>query len=915
MKALAVVALLLLAGQDPQQPKTTFRSAVDLVPVDVNVLDKNGRPVEDLEANDFTLTVDGKSRRIASAEFISVTRAIESEPPKPYEYSTNAGAAAGRLVMIVIDSGNIAIGRGRPAIEAAQRFVGGLNRADRVALVTIPGSGPQIEFTSNHALVQTMMNGIVGQATGRPGPVRVGLAEALGIKRGDQATLEDVMNRECGADPTTATREACLQQLNNDSDLLISLWRERTRNSMIALRYIVDRVATNETPKTIVFVSEGLLLDREQSDIAWVGPRAAAAHVTLYVLQLDAPEMEANTRTTSPSRGDDRNVLRDCLDRLDGMAKGDVFRVVANPDFAFQRLALELSGYYLLSFEPEPSDRDGKPHKIRIDVRRKDLQLRTRREFTVGPALARTAADTVVEALRAPLLTADIPLKLTTYTFQDPESGRLKIILVSDIDRSLNPDGKLALGYTLVDDKGNVVSSQLEQTVTSAVHPKTRIQKYIGAAVASPGTYTLRLAVVDDLGKRGSVERTFTAKITALGQLHVTDLLLADDSVPGLPPAAAADFAGGELHAYVELFSEVPERLRNATVTMEVAHNETGRALDSVPARFQNVAAPNRRAAEAGIPIALLPPGEYVARAVIADGGRSIGQVVRPFRITRNAAAVTAPGASAPVAAAAGAAIPFTSRQEAFDKASVLTPPVMGFFLDRMSATAAASSTAVRPAMVSLRAGRFDEAMKILDGAGADQLAATFMKGLVLFQRGDTDGAAARFAEAVRADSQFYSAAFYLGATHAATGNDREAAAVWQRSLITDPSAPFVYTLLGDALMRLKDIDRSLDVLTEAQAQWPTDDQVTTRFAAALVMANKPAEALKVLDPYLGAHPSDHERLLLALRALYEARSAGRTITNSEADRALFLKYADAYKAAGGPEQALVAQWRSYIER
>ena len=282
MKALtALAAVVLLAGQDPQQPRTTFRSAVDLVPVDVNVLDKNGRPVEDLKADDFTLTVDGKSRRIASAEFISVTRAIESEPPKPYEYSSNTGAAAGRLVMIVIDSGNIAIGRGRPAVQAAQRFVGGLNRADRVALVAIPGSGPQIEFTSNHALVQTLMNGIVGQATGRPGPQRVGLAEALGIKRGDQSTIEDVMNRECGADPTTATRDSCLQQLNNDSDLLISLWRERTRNSMIALRYLVDRVATNETPKTIVFISEGLLLDREQSDIAWLGPRAAAAHVTL----------------------------------------------------------------------------------------------------------------------------------------------------------------------------------------------------------------------------------------------------------------------------------------------------------------------------------------------------------------------------------------------------------------------------------------------------------------------------------------------------------------------------------------------------------------------------------------------------------------------------------------------------------
>ena len=141
--------------------------------MDVNVLDKNGRPVEDLKTDDFTLTVDGKSRRIASAEFISVTRAIDSDRQSPT--STARMPAAGRLVMIVIDWGNIAIGRGGPAIEAAKRFVASLNRSDRVARASIPGSGPQIEFTSNHALVQTLMNGIVGQATGRPGPQRVGL--------------------------------------------------------------------------------------------------------------------------------------------------------------------------------------------------------------------------------------------------------------------------------------------------------------------------------------------------------------------------------------------------------------------------------------------------------------------------------------------------------------------------------------------------------------------------------------------------------------------------------------------------------------------------------------------------------------------------------------------------------------------
>jgi hypothetical protein len=63
------------------------------VPVDVNVIDKSGRPVPDQAAGDFTLTVDGKPRRIVSAQFISVDRAVDSAPPsKPMEYNSNTGA-------------------------------------------------------------------------------------------------------------------------------------------------------------------------------------------------------------------------------------------------------------------------------------------------------------------------------------------------------------------------------------------------------------------------------------------------------------------------------------------------------------------------------------------------------------------------------------------------------------------------------------------------------------------------------------------------------------------------------------------------------------------------------------------------------------------------------------------------------
>ena len=43
MKAFAAaLGLALLAAQDQPPPKPTFKSAVDLVPVDVNVIDKSG---------------------------------------------------------------------------------------------------------------------------------------------------------------------------------------------------------------------------------------------------------------------------------------------------------------------------------------------------------------------------------------------------------------------------------------------------------------------------------------------------------------------------------------------------------------------------------------------------------------------------------------------------------------------------------------------------------------------------------------------------------------------------------------------------------------------------------------------------------------------------------------------------------
>ena len=920
---LALAATAVLSAQDkpaPEQaqPPQTFKSSVDLVPVDVNVIDSTGRPIADLTAQDFSLKVDGKARRIASAQFVAVTRNVEQAPINP-DYSSNPKTAGARLIMLAVDQGNIGASRGKYAIDAARRFIGRLSPDDRVGLVTIPGAGPQIDFTANHALVQTALQSVVGTSDdGEHQDNQIGLTEAIALERGNRQVLTQILDRECTG-LAAGDLVDCRATLEAQARRVYLASQSRTRDTLLSLRQVMDRLARTTAPKTVVLVSEGVLIDsRDLHEISWLGPTAARGQVSLYVLQLEPPAFNASNAQSSPTRAADIEFGHDGLGFLAGAAGGSVFKVISGAETAFSRLALELSGYYLLSFEPEAGDRDTKSHKIKIEVpQRKDVLVRARSDFSVDAPRTRSTEEQLAAAIVAPLPATDIGLKVSAYSFTENEGSRLRIILAADIDRSQNRDNKIALAYTVVDDHDQLVSSQVEPAVTTEIRPDTLIQTYFGAITASPGTYRVKLAVVDDTGRSGSVEHTVRARLTSAGQIHLTDLLLGDDSGgSGLRPVVTAEFKGDMLHGYVELHSEAQEPLRSASVVFEIANNPQARAIDTVPARFETEAAPSptRRIAEATVPIALLPPGEYIARAVVTVAGQRVGQVTRNFHVVRSSTSAATAAAPSATALAAKTPIPFTSRIESFDRSSVLAPPVVGFFVDRMNI---GRNTALTPsaAVAAARVGKFDEAIEASKVPGANQLAPVFFDGLAKYAKGDLEGAAARFREALKLESDYFPAAFYLGACYAAGGKDRDAAGAWQMSLITESDAPFVYTLLGDAFVRLREFDAALDILREATNLWPGNDQVQLRLGTAYALAAKPVEAVKALDPYLAQHPEDQERLLIALRSIYEARSTGQSIGTVEEDRKRFERYAAAYAAAGGSQTLQVEQWRKFVNR
>lgn len=620
----------LLAGGGQQ---TTFRSGVDRVAVDVVVVDGNGRPLSDLTAADFTLEVDGKPRPIASAEFISLRRLVDPGPPPAY-YASNMTGRGGRLIMLVVDQNNIKAGTGRVVFDAAAKFIETLNPSDRVGLHLIPGAGPVLDFTSNHALVAEMLKQAVGRAQSVMHGMKVGISEAKAIMRNDQSAFREVVERECAGNLSADEMQLCQRLLINDARTLIGQTRSRTAESLVGLRELMRRLRPGRTRKTIVLLSEGLVLDRGTQDLGWVPSAAAESQVTLYALQMESSPFEAGSARISPSLSADRELEKEGLSLLAGFAGGAVVPLSpSNPWLGFSRVSTEISGYYLLSFEPQPSERDGKAHRIRVRVRRNGVTVRARREFGIdAPADAASLATRLAEALRSPVDLTGIGITVAPYVLRDA-SGKLKVIVASEVDRTLQPSSDAALGFTLVNREGRLAGTDVEPSL--GPH-KGLVEHFASAVIVDPGVYSLRFAVADASGRDGSVGHTFEARLHGAGQLHWSDLLLSEQHPATRKISLLTDGPEGPvLQAYMELYSEVQALLDAASVTIEIARTADGLTLASAPLGFSAAQEPGRRTGETRIDAALLGEGEFIARAVVKSGGSEAGRAFRPFVIKK----------------------------------------------------------------------------------------------------------------------------------------------------------------------------------------------------------------------------------------------------------------------------------------
>jgi tetratricopeptide (TPR) repeat protein len=428
------------------------------------------------------------------------------------------------------------------------------------------------------------------------------------------------------------------------------------------------------------------------------------------------------------------------------------------------------------------------------------------------------------------------------------------------------------------------------------------------------GEYNLRLAAVDASGHAGSVDHPFAVALAAGDGITMGDLLLlhaAKVASDGLSVVADGRVRAGSVETHVETIGRAGTA--PPTVTFGVAERPDGPLLVQAAGVVSKRDAKGLCTADGRLDLRLLPPGDYVAVAVVNDGKRKLGTRHAPLHVEAPpAASATAAGAApAPrvpfaIGASSGLVKPFAS-------ADVLAPATLTYFAGRLQAADRKPSAAATAALAALRGGRLDGVLEALGSASSDTLSVAFLKGLGLLAKGDLEPAAREFRQAVRIADDFLPAAFYLGACYAAGGRDQEAAGAWQTALVTESDARIVYDVLADALLRVDDGERALEVLEEARGRWPDDEAFLPRLAVGQAMLDRRPEALATLGRYLERHQADAEAVALAVRLIYEARIAGQPLVSAESDLELARKYAEWYRTAGGPNQALVDRWVAFI--
>lgn len=684
--------------------KATIRSTVSLVEVDVQVTDRNGKPIKGLKQEQFTVTEDGKPQTVSTFEYNDIER-IEtagntSEAPISVPIGTVATPEAlkavvhdHRMIVLFFDMTSLQPEDLLRSTRAAEKYLNDqMTPADLVGIVEFGNTLKVIaNFTNDRELLRQSVEALVP---------------------GHEAALAALADAAAAADGETAvTEDTGAAFVADDSEFNVF----NTDRKLAAIESICEVLDGIPGKKSLIQFTGGITQTGEENRSELIAATNSANRSNVSIYSVDSrglltatPGGDASTGAstgtsmfngmTVVSQSQSRQDSRDTLATLAGDTGGRSFFDTGDFGKIFQSVQNDTSGYYLVGYYSTDSRRDGSWRRIGVKISNlpAGAHVRTREGYYAakdyGVFTTEDRERQLEEAFRSEDPEVELPLAVETAQFR-LEGNQIFVPIVAKLASSaLQWAQKRGSHETAFDfaaevrnAKSNAVVGALRDTMTVKIDAEhfqdiqQRSLVYQGGILVSPGEYKLKfLARENESGRIGTFEETFTVPPASPDRLQLSSVLLSSQveatqkTAQVKNKAAALDAkmksspldVGGEhivpsvtrvftdqQTLYVFFQAYLPQKADATALRAGLVFFRNGQRLSDTPMvePAEYTEATRTASFRISVPLSGLNGGRYTVQAIVVDAGTTYSAFARNYFALRPAAKPTALATVPPV--------------------------------------------------------------------------------------------------------------------------------------------------------------------------------------------------------------------------------------------------------------------------
>ena len=680
--------------------KNTIRSTVSLVEIDVQVTDRDGKPIKGLAQEQFSVSEDGKAQKVSTFEYNDIERIETASSAAETPITVPLGAVSApeeikavvhdhRMIVLFFDMTSLQAEDLLRSTRAAEKYIREqMTPADLVGVVAFGNTLRVIaNFTNNRELLRRSVEALV------PGheAALASLADAATAANGEAAVTEDT-----GAAFTADDTE--FNVFNTDRKLA-------------AVEAICEVLESVPGKKSLIQFTSGITQTGEEnrSELIAATNSANRANVSIYTvdsrgLLTATPGGDASvgasggtamfSGATVISQSQSREDSRETLATLAGDTGGRSFFDTGDFGKIFQSVQNDTSGYYLVGYYSTDAAHDGAWRSVRVKIDKLPAvgHVRTREGYYApkdfGIFTTEDRERQLEEAFRSETPEVELPVAVETAQFRlnanqvfVPIAAKLAPSALQWAQKRGNRETAFDFAAEVRDAKSNRVVGALRDTITVKIDAEhfqdlqQRALVYQGGIILSPGQYKLKfLARENESGRIGTFEDTLTLAPLQADRLQLSSVLLSsqveavqktaqiktqalglDAKMKSSPlevggeriiPSVTRVF-NDQQTLYVFFQAYLPQKAQADSLRAGLVFFRNGQRLSDTPMLAPAEVDEKTRTASfrISLPLSGLNAGRYTVQAIAVDAGTSYAAFARNYFAIR--AAARAGGAAA----------------------------------------------------------------------------------------------------------------------------------------------------------------------------------------------------------------------------------------------------------------------------